>query len=272
MRRSTGLARDFDDYYFHLLRYDTFMVRYARKMRELLRLLSSGYTLNLGSGYGDIEMVLGKLCQVISVDIDLSRLKFAGSLAKQIGLPWSPVLADARRIPFKDGSISNCVLSHTLHHIDEKADVVKGLARVSRTRGKVIVYDANAFSPPLRLVRSRILKWRNAHLMGAWYVSDLLRSQGMRVKVLYRFVIPDFLPLQGPLLRFLSMLERIIENVPILNRICGTMIVVGETQTTGTTPWACCHTWGSSIGRCIRWCAQTLCNFASIAIVTDVNI
>jgi ubiquinone/menaquinone biosynthesis C-methylase UbiE len=205
----------------------------ARKASELRdSLLMPGYTLNVGAGYGDLEMILGQYCEIISIDIDLSALVIAKSLIRRMHGSSIIILADGRRLPFRSKSISNIVLSQTLHHIDPKAPFVKEISRVLRPRGRMIVYDANGSSPAMRCMYSKVWGWSPSELLTPHYALKLLESGGKIrvVRILYRFIIPDLAQLQGQLLKVMGVAELFFERIPVLNRLCGIMIIVAESS------------------------------------------
>ncbi len=57
-------------------------------------------------------------------------------------------LADAARLPFKDGSVDVVVSSLSLHHWDQPCAVFAEVRRVLRPGGSALVYDLAAITYP----------------------------------------------------------------------------------------------------------------------------
>lgn len=69
-----------------------------------------------------------------------SELSFRGlrHLKSTHGKGWY-VVADATRLPFKDGAFSHTVCSEVLEHIEDDQTAVREMARVMRTGGRLVV-------------------------------------------------------------------------------------------------------------------------------------
>jgi len=222
-----------DDYFHDVLQCEAYKRRTMLKVTELSNVISPGYTLNIGSGYCDLEFELGNTSQIISLDADASELKQAKSISRKMGVPLSPIVADAAKLPFRDATFSNCLLVMVLHHIDSKISFMTESLRVLRENGNVIVYDLNVSSPFYRLYESKILAWGKAslgHLLDAKYVKYVFETHGLVVvKTIHRFLIPDLPVIRGRLLKFLSVIERLIETIPFAQqRLRGSFLIVGR--------------------------------------------
>jgi len=83
-----------------------------------------GRTLEIGGGVGNLKSWLP--------DIVTSDIQSA---------PWLDVVADAHRLPFKDGSFSNLVLFDVLHHLERPRLFLTEASRVLAPGGRVVVVE-----------------------------------------------------------------------------------------------------------------------------------
>jgi len=217
--------------YFHrLLRCEAYKRRTMLKVTELSNVLSPGYTLNIGSGYCDLELELGNTSKIISLDVDWSELEQAKSISRKMGIPLSPIVADAGKLPFRDATFSNCLVVMALHHIDSKIAFITESLRILHENGNVIVYDVNVASPFYKLYHSKTLGWGTVDLLDAKYVKYIFEIHGLViVKTIHRFLVPDFPVIRGGLLKFLCVIERLIETMPFTQRLRGSFLIVGRT-------------------------------------------
>lgn len=233
LKQEAEISAAVDDYFHDVLRCEAYKRRTMLKVAELSNVLSPGYTLNIGSGYCDLEFELGNTSQIISLDADSSELEQAKSISRKMGIPLSPIVADAGKLPFRDATFSNCLLVMALHHIDSKISFMTESLRILRENGNVIVYDNNVSSPFYRLYQSKILRWGTTslgHLLDAKYVKYVFETHGLVVvKTIHRFLIPDFPVIRGQLLEFLAFIERLMETIPFAQqRLLGSFLIVGR--------------------------------------------
>jgi ubiquinone/menaquinone biosynthesis C-methylase UbiE len=90
--------------------------------------------LDVGSGAGDIHRELARRfpnVRVLALDHSADMLAFASGMDR--------VRADARRLPFPDGSVDYVVSTHFFHHLtdDQVVGVLREFGRVAR-RGIVV--------------------------------------------------------------------------------------------------------------------------------------
>jgi len=106
------------------------------KQKPVLRMLYSdiferiagfvvdGATLELGGGIGNLKEKIGSL---ISSDIQFA--------------PWLDLVADAQKLPFAAGSLSNIVMLDVLHHIEFPSLLFRDAARVLRPGGRIVMVE-----------------------------------------------------------------------------------------------------------------------------------
>jgi SAM-dependent methyltransferase len=84
----------------------------------------AGTTLEIGGGIGNFKE---RLPNVISSDIQFGR--------------WLDIVADAQRLPFRDGSLSNIVMLDVLHHIEFPLLFLREAARALRPGGRIVMVE-----------------------------------------------------------------------------------------------------------------------------------
>lgn len=85
---------------------------------------AEGTTLEIGGGIGQF------------------KARFPGVIATDIqAAPWLDVVADAQRLPFAPGSISNIVMVDVLHHVEFPLLFLEEAARTLRHGGRLIMIE-----------------------------------------------------------------------------------------------------------------------------------
>ena len=113
----------------------------AKRVTELLgdELAGVDRVLEIGVGTGRIALPL-VAAGVRLVGVDLSAPMLARLVENADGrAPFPLVLADATRLPFRDGVFGSAYAAHVLHLIPAWRDAVGELARVVRPSGTVLI-------------------------------------------------------------------------------------------------------------------------------------
>jgi SAM-dependent methyltransferase len=97
--------------------YDDFYRRIATACRP-------GLTIEIGGGIGNLKQ---RLDHVVSTDIQLA--------------PWLDCVADAQRLPFADGAVSNIVMVDVLHHVEFPVNFFQESERVLTGGGRIIMVE-----------------------------------------------------------------------------------------------------------------------------------
>jgi SAM-dependent methyltransferase len=83
-----------------------------------------GLTVELGGGIGNLKQ---RLDDVVSTDIQFGH--------------WLDCVADAQRLPFADGFVSNIVMVDVLHHVEFPINFFREAARVLRPGGRIVMVE-----------------------------------------------------------------------------------------------------------------------------------
>jgi SAM-dependent methyltransferase len=95
---------------------------YKDLYRRIERCRVSGPTLEIGAGSGNF-----RAADVISSDISYA--------------PWLDVVADAHRLPFRDGSLANIVMIDALHHLEFPRAFFREALRALQPGGRIVMVE-----------------------------------------------------------------------------------------------------------------------------------
>jgi SAM-dependent methyltransferase len=99
-------------------------VVYDDLFRRIAAACAPGVTLEIGGGSGNLKE---QLPQVIASDIQFA--------------PWLDLVADAQRLPFPDGALSNMVMVDVLHHIEYPLVFFREAERALRRGGRIVMIE-----------------------------------------------------------------------------------------------------------------------------------
>jgi SAM-dependent methyltransferase len=99
-------------------------VVYDDLFRRIAEACAPGLTLEIGGGSGNLK---DRLPDVIASDIQFA--------------PWLDIVADAQRLPFRDGALSNMVMVDVLHHIEYPLVFLREAERVLRPGGRIVMIE-----------------------------------------------------------------------------------------------------------------------------------
>ena len=97
---------------------------YVKWFNEIMSHLVPGITLEIGCGIGRLKEYIPGL---FSVDI--------------VKTPWTDVVGDAQKLPFKAGNMSNLILFDVLHHLPRPLLFFFEALRILRNGGRVIIVE-----------------------------------------------------------------------------------------------------------------------------------
>src|SRR5262245_18187637 len=99
-------------------------VVYDDMFRRIAAACITGRTLEIGGGCGNLKE---RLPDVIASDIQYA--------------PWLDLVADAQKLPFSDGAVSNIVMVDVLHHIEHPLNFFREAARLLHAGGRVVMVE-----------------------------------------------------------------------------------------------------------------------------------
>ncbi|MBN8871187.1 MAG: methyltransferase domain-containing protein [Solirubrobacterales bacterium] len=191
-------------------------------------LLGSGTVLDVGCGTGVLA----------------GRLAAAGFDVTGVD-PSAGMLAEARRqvsgaefvegsgtdLPFEDGSFDLTLCVAVMHHVADPADVERTLAemvRVTRSGGQILVWDHNPRNPYWKLLMARVPQDDGSERLipEAEVTGGLAAAGAVVLESRQSGFVPDFVPPR--FLRLAAGVERGVERVPGVKRLCAHNVVVAK--------------------------------------------
>lgn len=106
-----------------------------------LELAASARVLELGCGTASNRAYLAGPVDYIGLDISIGMLRRAQAKCKGLQLPASFVQADAQALPFQAEAGDLVVAMGALQHLAEPANAIRGMRRVVKRGGRVLVID-----------------------------------------------------------------------------------------------------------------------------------
>ena len=168
---------------------------------------------------------LGRPCGLVALDAAETAVHVAaGKLGQR---PVRFLVADAHRLPFRDGAFDVVLLQSILHHADAPEQMVREALRVA---SRVVVHEPNGNNLGLKVIE-RVSKYHREHRersytprrVGRW-LSD---AGGAVVSCQFAGFVPMFCP--DILARLMKRLEPLVERLPVVNALgCAVYVMVAE--------------------------------------------
>ncbi|MEW5738810.1 MAG: ubiquinone/menaquinone biosynthesis methyltransferase [Myxococcota bacterium] len=126
------------------------------------------HVLDCATGTGDLALafkrVVGPSGRVVGTDFNADMLSHAPKKAKDAGLDVTFEVADVMKLPYDDCAFDVASIAFGIRNVDEPKQGVSELARVVRSRGRVVVLEFGqpgglfgaAYRPYARFVMPRI--------------------------------------------------------------------------------------------------------------------
>jgi 2-polyprenyl-3-methyl-5-hydroxy-6-metoxy-1,4-benzoquinol methylase len=95
--------------------------------------------LDVGGGNGAIELALSAESRFRTTSVEMLWNDTARSLSVRAGRKFQRVVADAARLPFRAGQFDVILCLETLEHVEDAATTGAEIARVTRSRGLLLV-------------------------------------------------------------------------------------------------------------------------------------
>lgn len=179
----------------------------------------TGYASLLHNGFNNLGVI------VDSIDISKVSVNKAKNYSNNLNRSQEFIVGSATNLPFKDNSFNAAFCIGMLHHITDHKLAIKEMARVSR---KACCIEPNNLNPMIR----RYQKTDSAKLAGdtkAFYLQELVNDFKMaglkNIKCLHLNCI---LPMNNRLLNYMIKIEPVLQRMPFLNQISGSLLVYGE--------------------------------------------
>jgi len=189
--------------------------------------------LDLGCGDGTYTLELferGKPSAMSGIDIAAGAIDIA--LRKKPGSPVVFKVCSADRLPFADDSFDLVHLRGVLHHLDNPVDVLREALRVAPN---LVVTESNGYNPVSKVLQV-VSRYHRAHHEKSYSPASLrrwIKKLGGTIRCdKYVSLVPFFCP--DLLARSASMMEPLVEKIPLLNALsCGVYVVVAERKARG---------------------------------------
>ncbi len=202
--------------------------RRATLVRDALGPSPAKYVLEIGSGSGEITPYLADHFKlVVGVDVSFGLLKRFRERLK--GRKVACVLADCERLPFKPGTFDAVCGNNILHHL-VLDNILPVCVLQLKPGGHLAFAEPNLVNPQnwienkVTFIRRRLPYSPDEMPFTRWHITRYLKKYGLRS---IRAVPFDFLHPLTPKrwIPFISALGRLIEILPILGQIAGSLII-----------------------------------------------
>lgn len=191
---------------------------------------SKSRVLDVGCGTGYVSLLhngfYSKGVLVNSIDISKASVKKGKNYSNNLNKFNEFILGSALSLPFMDNSFNAAFCIGMLHHISDHVLAIKEMARVSH---KVCCIEPNNNNPMVR----RYQKTEAARLAGdtkAFNLPELVNDfkiAGLK-NIKYKH-LNCIVPLNNRiLLNSMIKIEPVIQRIPFLNQISGSLLVYGE--------------------------------------------
>lgn len=185
--------------------------------------------LELGCGKGLYTRELEKSGATIApIDISWDLLR----AAKTSGSVSGYHVGDAHRMPFRDETFDTIVGVSVLHHM-ELEPVLRECRRVLRPGGRFVFSEPNMLNPQILIQKNIPFVKR---LLGdspdetAFFKSGIRRSLEAAEYRIVKIIPFDFLHpwVPRPLIGMVDAIGRVVEGIPVLRNIAGSLLIVAE--------------------------------------------
>lgn len=113
------------------------LAAFGRLRRDLWRGVDGGTVLEIGAGTGKNFRHHLEGARVVALDLSPKMLRRAHGRARKLGMGVDLVLADAQRLPFRDGAFSDVAATFVFCSVPDPVAGLREAARVARPGGRI---------------------------------------------------------------------------------------------------------------------------------------
>ncbi len=163
---------------------------YKRKSFSLMNVREGSQVLEIGCGLGfdavALARIVGSSGRVVALDCSRTMLQEARARAESLGLCIDFLLADAGSLETADETFDCARVDRTLQHILEPKRVLREMARVTKSGGRILAYEPDWGTFTIRSTNRKTTRkiadfWCDSFKSG-WigrYLSGYLRDMGL---------------------------------------------------------------------------------------------
>lgn len=185
--------------------------------------------LEVGCGSGWAHLRSSRLAEseskIIAMDISKEMIKKARYYADKEHIHVDYLICDGQHLPFKENSFDAVFCIGTLHHVEHPQKMINEMAKVAR---KVCCAEPNYLNPKRRIMER---KESGKEAGETSFLMHELKSmfKNANLKNIKTKRINCILPsIEGELFRLMAEIEPTLCKIPILNLICGYLVVYSE--------------------------------------------
>ncbi len=190
---------------------------YARYERRVLKKIGRHHfkyqnVLDLGCGWGFNTSLIATLSKrTIGVDVK-ERPSWKEFSSKKLKFQVSDA---TNKLPFDDSIFDVSYMRNLLHHVDNPDQILKEAQRVTKPRGKIIIAEANRYSPFFYIYTTKMRK--HEHFSRRFFV-NLIKNRFVDFQMKYFEAL--YFPTDSEIVHKLERLwEEFVESIPILKSI-----------------------------------------------------
>jgi ubiquinone/menaquinone biosynthesis C-methylase UbiE len=209
------------------------MLRRAKYLNDALKTFKKSFVLEIGCGTGIYTSALAKTDNMIFA-IDISFELISKAYKKHYGTNVVYIVCDAEYTPFKNDQFDAVIGVSILHHLEVKRALLE-IYRVLKPAGRILFSEPNMLNPQIFFQKNIACIKK---LMGdspneiAFYKYDIknkLSKAGFkRIHVTpFEFLHPIT---PGFLIPFVEKIQDILEQLPIIKEIAGSLLIRGIKQ------------------------------------------
>ncbi len=204
--------------------------RRARYFVDVAKIKSSDRVLEIGCGTGLFTGKVFKLsgAQITATDLSEDLLNIAKSKNPEAKF----VVDDAMKMSFSEHSFDVVFGSSVLHHLDMNV-ALSEIYRVLKKNGRMIFAEPNMINPQIFIqknipfIKEMLGDSPDETAIVRWKFKNMMEEAGFRnVEIFpYDFLHP-YTP--KPLISLVNSIGKIVEKIPLLREIAGSVIIYGE--------------------------------------------